>query len=893
MKNFPKYLEQKGSILIPSMLLLTFKKEQKMVELEKLLADFDLQVFKEDKKESVHWIQVNHTSDRFWVRTANGEEISQDRYDGLLKTLKKRLDWIGPVYSSREFRDLTNAFCPLPNVLLVNKKEAETDRFKKISKELGLKTNELKSKYLSNLQYLELENPFNRNSLQVAAEFKGLFINESMPLYKPLAATIPNDPLWANQWNMNQINAPNGWDINTGSNTVVICVLDEGCDLTHPDLQYSEPGINLGTMMPDGSPTGNHGTACAGIAAASFNNNAGVAGLAGGCLIMPVAFQAWSDVEVANGINYATTNGADVISMSFGWNPWDPAIIDPEIQNAFNNNVVQCVATHNHDSSITYPATNPMVMACGASSTDDNRKSPASPDNECWGSNFGDINYGGVRTGVSVIAPGVQIPTTDIQGAGGYYNGAGPINNWACVDYPNPGTADGDYMFMFDGTSAATPHLAGLAALIRSQYPALSNVEIRNIIERTAAKVGTLTFTEDADFPNGIRNQESGYGRIDVFRALDFADSMIKDWSGDDGTEPSTPPGGNFWSFSDIVVRISDDNVFNPSDPAQSKHVERGQTNYIYVRVTNNGPNAARNVSVNIRITPYVGLQFVYPNDWNLVDALHVNPTSIINNFANIPPGGTEIAKFSVTAAQVENLWGWENANPWHPCLLAEVISDNDYAYQSADLSFGNIVLRKNNFAQRNLSVIDVLAGGASAFPFVVGSLFKSQKDIKLVIDRSRLPETVKARLKMNQNDSLFPQVKFDKFGKDKEDRKIEILERSCINATVGGCDAKLDLEKGSIIYLHCDKLEGSTLRLIENEGGKLYKREGLNYLDLGNKKTVAHFELEPNTIHPLSVELEFPKEANYKDDLFLSVYQIDDKNRILGGASVLYRIGK
>lgn len=884
MKNFPRYLEQKGSILIPSMLLLAFKKEQKMVELEKLLVEFDLLVIKEDKKESVHWKQVNHTSTRFWVRTVNGKDISQDLYDGLLKTIKRKLVWVGPVYSSREFRDLTNAFCPLPNVLLVHKKEAKTDRFKKISKELGLKTNELKSKYLSNLQYLELENSFDRNSLQIAAEFKELFINENMPLNKPLTATIPNDTFWANQWDKTQINAPNGWDINTGSNAVVICILDEGCDLTHPDLQYSEPGINLGSMLPDGSPTGDHGTACAGIAAASFNNNAGVAGLAGGCLVMPIAFQTWSDVECANGINYAFTNGADVISMSFGvydgWG-WDYTIIDPEIQNAFLNDAVMCVATGNENDGITnrYPGRHDLVLGIGGSSIDDNRKTPASPDGEnWWGANFGEHLYNGVKTGVSVVAPCVQIPTTDRQGNVGYNNAAGGA---------------GDYFQTFNGTSSATPLVAGLAALIRSQYPALSNVDIRNIIERTAAKVGTLAYTEDADFSNGTRNQEMGYGRIDVFRALDFADSMIKDWSGDDGTEPSTPPGGNFWSFSDIVVRISDDNVFNPSDPAQSKHVERGQTNYIYVRVTNNGPNAARNVSVNIRITPYVGLQFVYPNDWTLVDALHVNPTSIINNFANIPAGGTEIAKFSVTAAQVENLWGWENANPWHPCLLAELISDNDYAYQSADLSFGNIVLRKNNFAQRNLTVIDVLAGGASAFPFVVGSLFRNQKDIKLVIDRSRMPENVKARLKINQNDSLFPQVKFDKFGKDKEGRKIEILERSSINATVGGCDAKLDLEKGSIIYLHCDKLEGSTLSLIENKGGKLYKREGVNYLDLGNKKTVAHFELEPKTIHPLSVELEFPKEANYEEDLFLSVYQIDDKNRILGGASVLYRIGK
>eukprot|EP01035_Chromulina_nebulosa_P043886 gene43886-59443_t len=189
-----------------------------------------------------------------------------------------------------------------------------------------------------------------------------------------------------------------------------------------------------------------------------------------------------------------------------------------------------CVATHNHDSSITYPATNPLVIAVGGSSTDDNRKTPTSPDGECWGADFGDIVYNGVQTGVSVVAPCVQCPTTDRQGAAGYNNNGTLSNNpWACVMYPAQ-PDDGNYVMVFDGTSAATPHVAGLAGLIRSQYPGLSGTQVRRIIETSAAKVGTLAYAEVAGFPNGTRNQEMGYGRIDVFRALDMADVMIKDW---------------------------------------------------------------------------------------------------------------------------------------------------------------------------------------------------------------------------------------------------------------------------------------------------------------------------------------------------------------------------
>jgi subtilisin family serine protease len=137
-------------------------------------------------------------------------------------------------------------------------------------------------------------------------------------------------------------------------------------------------------MMPDGSPTEDHGTACAGIAAATFNNAQGVVGVAGNCTIMPLACQSWTEVEVAAGINYATDNGADVISMSFGYDGWDPTIINLAIKHASDNDVIMCVATHNHNGAITYPATNPLVIACGASDKSDNRKSPTSPDGECW-----------------------------------------------------------------------------------------------------------------------------------------------------------------------------------------------------------------------------------------------------------------------------------------------------------------------------------------------------------------------------------------------------------------------------------------------------------------------------------------------------------------------------
>ena len=89
-----------------------------------------------------------------------------------------------------------------------------------------------------------------------------------------------------------------------------------------------------------------------------------------------------------------------------------------------------------------------------------------------------------------------------------------------------------------------------------------------------------------------------------------------------------------------------------------------------------------------------------------------VAPTPVTASFPAIPPGGTVIAKFTISAIQTDTLWGWEFANPWHPCLLASVRADNDYAFASASLNGDPITVRRNNLAQRNLTVIDVLATG-------------------------------------------------------------------------------------------------------------------------------------------------------------------------------------
>lgn len=858
-----------------------------------------------DEQDGRRMFRVNHTATRYWVRSLDGEPLDDQRIAILREIFGDALAWVGPVYrvtGKGENQGRENLLCPLPNVLLVRERRGTgTPVLRAAAAAAGdaqVSEDKERSKYLAGFRYFVIDNPAKMDAYGLRDLLMGGQSDrvadarfENMPMIVP-TAVIPNDTLWAQQWNMVQIQAPAGWDISTGSTGVVVCVLDAGCDLAHPDLVFSGPGINLGTMSGDGSPTGSHGTACAGIAAATFNNAAGVAGVAGACQILPVAFVTWSDVEIAAGVGWATANGADVISMSFGGYSVDPLVVDPSILAAFNAGLVMCAATHNFDSgSITYPATNALVMGVGATDQLDERKSPTSPDLEQWGSNFGPE--------ISVAAPGVLVPTTDRQGADGY-NVDGSGGMWAGVNYPSFGDAAGDYVTVFDGTSAATPHVAGLAALLLSAYPALTNTEVRTIIERTADKTGATAYLETPGYDSGAWNQNLGYGRINVRNALDQADLMIRDWPGDVGAEPSAPAGGNFWNFADVVVRIFDDDVFVPEDPAQSQYLEIGQPNYLYVRVRNVGPREARNVVVSARITPFVGTQFVYPTDWVAVDGTHISPTAMTATFPTIASGDQEIAKFSISAAQVEIL----HSNAWHPCVVASVAGDNDHAFATAAFTDNPIVVRRNNLAQRNLTLINVLADTAAAFPFLAGHVLNVDRFIELVINRSALPKAMPLVLALDGENVYFPHVDVDgSVGQvlgqppthqpDHDDdcgcgTGLVFLDRTRVRTRFGCCEGVLTLEGGS----RFDCLPSKRVGRVQVKGGDVIVRGTRRYVQIRDDVVVIRMEKAAGQLLPLLLETRVPAGTPKGREWEVSVAQRDLDHHVVGGASALIVAG-
>jgi len=405
--------------------------------------------------------------------------------------------------------------------------------------EITIKTSGNLYKMFDNLTFTFTENELFKNQYLVKFEklntfdlfdlVKNLQENSEVEFIEPnftrLLKPHTNDPFFSQQWAINNngflwtsdadMDVDNAWVHSTGSG-VKVAIIDEGVDLTHPDLINNLlPGFDATGNNTNGGPNisnnDGHGTACAGIVAAVANNNIGISGIAYNAKIIPVRIaytnglpitdknRTWitNDNWIATGITWAVQNGADILSNS--WGGGSPSVA---ITNAINYAVnsgrsgkgcTVLFSSGNLNSNVTYPATLSNVIAVGASSPCDQRKSPTSCDGETWwGSNFG--------SALDIVAPGVKIYTTDITGINGYESG--------------------DYNSHFNGTSSACPNAAGVAALALSINPNFSQNQIREILEKTSEKVGGYNYTTTVGKLNGTWNTEMGHGRLNALNAV-------------------------------------------------------------------------------------------------------------------------------------------------------------------------------------------------------------------------------------------------------------------------------------------------------------------------------------------------------------------------------------
>ena len=317
----------------------------------------------------------------------------------------------------------------------------------------------------------------------------------------------PNDPFYPTQWNLENANPAAGsihvegaWAVNPGGDpSVVVAVIDTGIAYENfqtfcqaPDLAGAHFVAGWDFVNNDAHPNDDesHGTHVAGTIAQTTNNALGVAGIAYNVSLMPVkvlnAQGSGTITQIADGIRWAADHGAHVINMSFGTSalPAQLIALQDAVQYAASRGVVLVAAAGNSAGATPmYPAAYPEVISVGATLYN---RTLATYSNK----------------GANLCAPGGTNNGEDNSGDG--YPDMILQNTF---DPNTHATCSFGYWF-FAGTSMASPHVAALAALVKSEQPSLTSTEIRQLLYDTADN----TVTPDC-----------GFGLVDAKRALEAA----------------------------------------------------------------------------------------------------------------------------------------------------------------------------------------------------------------------------------------------------------------------------------------------------------------------------------------------------------------------------------
>jgi serine protease len=338
-------------------------------------------------------------------------------------------------------------------------------------------------------------------------------------IWRPSAAA--NDPLYPLQWNYPLINLPQAWDVTTGSNGVIVAVIDTGVLLNHPDLQgrliagydfISDParaddgdGIDPNPDDPGDQALGGssfHGTHVTGTIAADMDNTLGVAGVTQASQVMPLralGIGGGTEYDVLQAVRYAAglandsgtlpAQKADVINLSLGGGGFSQTAQDVFSAARVQGLIVVAAAGNESTTVPTYPAAYDGVVSVSAVDINGNL---------AWYSNTGPT--------IDVAAPGGNT-RTDVNGDGF------PDGVLSTCGDDSSGSIRYTYCF-FQGTSMASPHVAGVAALMKAVYPILTPDEFDQLLIN-----GLLT---DA----AGRSDQFGYGQIDAFRAVAAAQDL-------------------------------------------------------------------------------------------------------------------------------------------------------------------------------------------------------------------------------------------------------------------------------------------------------------------------------------------------------------------------------
>lgn len=388
------------------------------------------------------------------------------------------------------------------------------------------------------------------------------------------------------QWDIEKIKAkgtgttPGAWDTTTGIASTVIAVIDTGIDLAHEDLNgnlWTDPNAATDTKYPNDihgwnfvannnnpSDDHGHGSHVAGTIAATANNSLGMAGICYGCKLMAVKVLdnkgSGQDPAIAAGIRYAVDKGAKILNLSLGGKGYSQLISDA-VAYAWSNNVLSIFAAGNsaNDSALYSPGSADGAIVVSATDYNDSLASF---------SNVGDR--------VDIAAPGVTINTlNNIDGTAHLpadYMGLLSVESSSLglellTDQTN-GCVNGVKYFCIQGTSQATPHVAGVAGLVLSQHPTWTAKQLRYALLKNADLVPGQTGVQ-----NGI-----GYGRLNALTAVAqttpsvtgtpsaaFTSSTTIYSKGGNLQLTGTATAGDFYQYKITITSANTHQVFNSS----------------------------------------------------------------------------------------------------------------------------------------------------------------------------------------------------------------------------------------------------------------------------------------------------------------------------------------
>ena len=356
-----------------------------------------------------------------------------------------------------------------------------------------------------------------------------------------IANTTPNDPKWSEQWGPKTINAPAAWDTTTGSNDVVVAVLDTGVIYDHEDLAanmwrgasgdygrmfhdngsfdvITGTGGTSGATLTDWARVGDingHGTHCAGIIGAVGSNGKGVAGVNWNVKILTVGVFTLMedddglnvgayDTDTINGLNYITglkNSGVNIMAANMSFGGESPVQADDSVygqalrtaSEAGGTGILICMAAGNEASNLdelkgedgteyrNYPSAFRFAgtLSVGATQSDDKRASYS--------------NYSPSGKWVDVFAPGTEILST--------------CRSSSLSEYPADKQAVHSTGYRsINGTSLATPMVAGAAALLSAARPGWTAADIKSLLINNATSICKTGFSK--------------YGQIDLGAAM-------------------------------------------------------------------------------------------------------------------------------------------------------------------------------------------------------------------------------------------------------------------------------------------------------------------------------------------------------------------------------------